>query len=257
MPTAPAATDPSLGAATTAGSPVGGVTSGTLTPQFQPPSMADIYASMKPPEASLYGQKLSNEDFLNQAYQQILGRAPDVGGQKYWADQLAGGASQQDVEKAILASQEEKNKLFVDQLYQSDFGRAPDAGGEQYWMSQLNSGGMTPEQIQAKFLNSPEMQGYTAQGITPDPVGQVDPFVAGYNARMANAQRLYGGIAQGNAIQNTADQQAYQQQLEKVQAANQERLAAAQQAKADRQAREAEAARQQALAVAMMMMMRH
>lgn len=153
---------------------------------------------------------------------------------------------------------------YLNNLYMQDFNRAPDPGGMSYWKDILSSKKATPEQVAQQFLGSDEFRNRSAMaqdnalmpGVIADQPGTMDPFVAGYNARMANAQKLYGGIAQQNAVQNTADQVEYQKQLEAVQAANQQRLAAAQQAKAERQAREAEAARQQQLMMMLMMMSR-
>lgn len=153
---------------------------------------------------------------------------------------------------------------YLTSLYAQDFNRSPDPEGLKFWEDALRSGKYTPEQVAQTFMISPEYKTRSAlaeqnalmPGVFADQPGTMDPFVAGYNARMRNAQALYGGIAQQNASQNTADQGEYQKQLEAVQAANQQRLAAAQQAKADRQAREAEAARQQQLML-MMMMMKH
>lgn len=260
MPQQPQPVPQNVPPAMTSSSDAAGVyTDAFPTAGRQAPSYADLaglYGKTQLPGASLYKQGLSNEDFLNQAYQQELGRAPEKGGLDYWLNQLGSGMSQQDVENQILNSPEERNKSYVDELYNSVFGRQPDQSGEQYWRGQLDASKMTPGQVAAGFMNSPEAAGSVQQGILPAQPGQVDPFVAGYNARMANAQNLYGSIAQQNYSQNTADQEAYQQQLQKVQDANQQRLAAAQQAKADRQAREAEAARQQQLML-MLMMMKH
>lgn len=162
------------------------------------------------------------------------------------------------------ASSQDPYEQYLNNLYAQDFNRSPDPEGLKFWEDALRSGKYTPEQVAQTFMISPEYKTRSAlaeqnalmPGVFADQPGTMDPFVAGYNARMRNAQALYGGIAQQNASQNTADQGEYQKQLEAVQAANQQRLAAAQQAKADRQAREAEAARQQQLML-MMMMMKH
>ena len=153
---------------------------------------------------------------------------------------------------------------YLTRLYAQDFNRAPDPEGMAFWKKALTSGQQTPDQIAQMFLGSDEYKNRSrlAQenalmpGIVADQPGTMDPYVAMYNARMQNAQDLYGGIAQQNYAQNTADQGAYEQELAKVQAANQARMAEAQKAKSDREAAEANARQQQALMVALMMMNR-
>jgi len=151
---------------------------------------------------------------------------------------------------------------YLNSLYYQSFNRAPDTAGLNFWKNILSSGIETPDQVAEQFLSSPEYKNRSAMaqanalmpGVIADQPGTMDPFVAMYNARMQNAQNLYGGIAQQNATQNSADMVEYQKQLEAVQAANQQRLAAAQKAKAEREEREAEAARQQQLMLALMLM---
>jgi len=46
------------------------------------------------------------QDFVNQAYQNLLGRAPDAGGAEYFTGLLQGGASMADIGKAIANSPE-------------------------------------------------------------------------------------------------------------------------------------------------------
>lgn len=150
---------------------------------------------------------------------------------------------------------------YLTRLYAQNFNRAPDPEGMEFWKNALTSGQQTPEQIAQMFLGSDEYKNRSrlAQenalmpGIVADQPGTMDPFVAMYNARMGNAQANIGSIAQANAAQNTADRGEYEAQLAKVQEANQARLAAAQQAKAQREAAEAAARQQQALMLALLM----
>lgn len=173
-------------------------------------------------------QGMSNADFLAAEYQNILGRAPDAGGYKYWSDILSGGqANQSQIEDAFLRSPEAAKVL-------------PGI------MAERNKAANTPQARQAML----------AQGILPDQAGSVDPFVAMYNARVNAAQDLYGGIAQRNFQSNQGAQQEYQAKLAELQKANEARLEQARIAKAqreDRQRQEAENARNLAM---MMMFMR-
>ncbi|MER2264063.1 DUF4214 domain-containing protein [Methylobacterium oxalidis] len=80
-------------------------------------------------------------------YEGLLGRAPDVIGLEFWADQFENGTSVRDLGQQLLFSAEGQaragalgNAEFVTQLYQATLGRGPDAGGLQFWTDQLNQG---------------------------------------------------------------------------------------------------------------------
>lgn len=80
-------------------------------------------------------------------YEGLLGRAPDVSGLAYWANQLEHGSSARDLGQLLLASPEGQSRAgaldpeqFVTQLYQTTLGRAPDADGLTYWSNQLKAG---------------------------------------------------------------------------------------------------------------------
>lgn len=223
-------------------------------PPAVPPSFPTYdYAQTMIPQATLYNRGLSNQDLVNQVFQQALGRAPLEAGRQFWTNELANrGRTQQQVEQDILNSPEMRNRSFINQAYQSALGRAPAQTDLSNYMTGLKAGTINPQQIQQQIMNSPEVQANLARGITPDQFNQVDPFVAGYNARVQNAQDQIGNIVRQNFATQTSDKQAYQTKLAEVQKANEARLAAARQAKAKRE--EQEAAQAQALAMMMMMM---
>jgi 2',3'-cyclic-nucleotide 2'-phosphodiesterase (5'-nucleotidase family) len=56
--------------------------------------------------AEFGGAGVSNSTFLQQLYQNALGRAADAGGLDYWSDLLAGGTSRASVAEAIITSGE-------------------------------------------------------------------------------------------------------------------------------------------------------
>ena len=88
-------------------------------------------------------------DLVAQLYQQQLGREADPEGAAYWASQLAGGASQADVSKAIAQSLEGQNLLTqaITSAYRQDLGRNPEQEGYQYWQSAALDQGLTAQQI--------------------------------------------------------------------------------------------------------------
>lgn len=229
--------------------PPGGVGAG------QPNLPTYDYGQTVIPQATLYNRGLSNQELVNQVFQQALGRAPLEAGRQFWTNELANrGRTQQQVEQDILNSPEMRNRSFVNQAYQSALGRAPAQADLANYMTGLKSGTINPQQIQQQIMSSPEVAANRARGIVPDQFNQVDPFVSGYNARTQAAQDIIGNIARQNFATNTADKQAYQQKLADVQKANEARLAAATQAKKKRE--EQEAAQAQAAALMMMMMRR-
>lgn len=108
------------------------------------------------------------DELINQLYQEQLGRAPDVAGAEYWASQLAGGASQQDVLNAINRSLEGQNfdTQYITSLYRQNLARNPEQAGFQYWLSEAQKAGYTPEQIQANLVEAAKAEQST-RGITP------------------------------------------------------------------------------------------
>lgn len=107
------------------------------------------------------------DDLINQLYQEQLGRAPDVEGAQYWASQLAGGASQNDVLNAINRSLEGQNfdTQYITSLYRQNLARNPEQEGFQYWLSEAQKAGYTPAQIQANLVEAAKAEQGT-RGIT-------------------------------------------------------------------------------------------
>jgi hypothetical protein len=111
-----------------------------------------------------YGS-LSDGAFVNQLYENVLGRAADASGAQYWDGVLASGASRGTVVLGFAESQENETKTIstagdVDnaeayRLYQAALDRAPDASGLSYWSSTL-ANGVTPTQVAQNFISSAE-----------------------------------------------------------------------------------------------------
>ncbi len=92
--------------------------------------------------------------FLAQLYQDVLQRPIDAGGQTFFGNQLAGGASRMQVALELVQSPEGRTDE-VQQLYQHLLGRSGDTAGLAGWVQALNAG-TSLSQIEAAFLGSPE-----------------------------------------------------------------------------------------------------
>jgi hypothetical protein len=113
-----------------------------------------------------YGS-LSNAAFVDQLYQNVLGRTADAAGAQYWEGLLAAGTSRGAVVLGFAESQENEantistagdpNNAEAYRLYQTALDRAPDAAGEAYWSAALASG-VTPTQMAQDFIDSAEFQ---------------------------------------------------------------------------------------------------
>ncbi|HEX7449843.1 MAG TPA: DUF4214 domain-containing protein, partial [Pirellulales bacterium] len=95
-----------------------------------------------------------NQPFVNQAYQDLLGRPADAGGLAYWAARLNSGTSQVAIAQALTHS-DEYDSIVISAAYQNDLARLPDAGGLAYWTAKLHAG-LSDEQLEADLLGSEE-----------------------------------------------------------------------------------------------------
>jgi hypothetical protein len=126
-----------------------------------------------------------NAAFLCLVYEDLLGRAADVGGLAAWEGQLALGASRQQVAYDIATSPEHLSDL-VQGDYEYFLGRAADAGGLATWVGLLESG-WSPQAVLEGLLSSPEY--YADAGGTPS--GFVTDLYSDLLGRTADA----GGLA--------------------------------------------------------------
>jgi SpoIID/LytB domain protein len=85
---------------------------------------------------------------VRQAYQKVLGRAPDAGGMATWrGGVLAGRVPVDDVQRRLYASQEFINRSggtnqgYVAGLYRSILGRAPSSAEVASWVAKINQYG--------------------------------------------------------------------------------------------------------------------
>ncbi|HSL56245.1 MAG TPA: VanW family protein [Acidimicrobiales bacterium] len=89
------------------------------------------------------------------AYEGLLGRAPDPGGERYWTDRLDTGTTPQVV-LAELATSAEHRDVLVRDAYRDVLGRAPDPGGARWWRQELDRG-TSALGLRARLLASEEL----------------------------------------------------------------------------------------------------
>ncbi len=109
---------------------------------------------------SLYGS-LTDVEYVELVYQNVLGRGADAGGRAFWVDRLSQG-----VGRGEMMAQFSESPEFVDgtdglvkatMLYLGLLRRVPDAGGLEFWAGRID-GGMLYRTAMHGFLYSPEYQ---------------------------------------------------------------------------------------------------
>jgi len=114
---------------------------------------------------------------IDELYREVLGRAPEPGGQSYWLRQLAGGRTLESVAAAFHGSDERYARVggtpgaFVDALYRELLGREPDAGGRRAWVDRLR-GGMSRTDVAASFYGSVESRRQRVDGLYLEVLGR-------------------------------------------------------------------------------------
>ena len=150
---------------------------------------------------------LTDAQFVELVYQNVLGRPSDAVGKAHWLSVLAGGGSRGLVMVGLSESSE-----YIDQtgtvaptttadaeiyrLYVAVFLRFPEAGGQQYWVG-VRNGGASLESIAGSFAVSSEFQ--NTYGSLPDAafVELVYNHVLGRPADAAGLNHWLGQLAAG------------------------------------------------------------
>jgi hypothetical protein len=119
------------------------------------------------PEFIQHYGSLSNAAFVDQLYENVLGRTADAAGAQYWTGLLAAGDSRGTIALGFAQSRENKantlstggdtNDAEAYRLYQAALNRAPDETGLTFWSSVL-ANGATPTQVAQDFITSAEFQ---------------------------------------------------------------------------------------------------
>jgi hypothetical protein len=111
---------------------------------------------------SSFGSNLTNGQFVERMYNNILLRSSDPGGFNAWVEALNNGQlTKAQMALRFLDSGEfqglflSQNRVDISLLYFDMLQRDPDAGGFSYWVGVLNSGVLLTSVIDG-FLNSPE-----------------------------------------------------------------------------------------------------
>ncbi len=100
----------------------------------------------------------TNQDWLNQLYQDLLNRAPDQAGETAWLNALGAGATRQQVSSLVDTSSEREADV-VGTYYQYYLGRTGSPSETEGWAALLRTG-FTQEQVVTSFLASPEFLNY-------------------------------------------------------------------------------------------------
>jgi hypothetical protein len=161
------------------------------------------------PEFIQHYGALSDANFVNQLYQNVLGRPGEAAGVQSWENTLAAGTSRGTVVEGFAQSPEnraktlstagDKNDAEATRVYAAAFNRAPDAGGEAFWSGQL-ANGATPIQIAQGFVSSPEFQGIYGKLSVSDFVSQLYQNVL-HRAGDPGGQAFWTGVIQSGASQ--------------------------------------------------------
>lgn len=101
---------------------------------------------------------------VTQAYQNILGRAPESAGLDFWTAALGRGVTDEQLAATMIASDEffhaagGDNRAWVDAMYLKLLGRAADSNGEAFWLNALNQG-QSRFEVALAIATSPEHEG--------------------------------------------------------------------------------------------------
>lgn len=137
-------------------------------------SVSDAFSTSAEFQAT-YGS-LTDDQFIDLVYQNVLERPPDAAGRAYWLSVLAAGSGRGQVMSGFSESGEfiantgtavgqSVYDAEVYRLYVAFFLRIPDTAGLQYWVA-VRSGGTPLEAIAAAFTQSTEFQ--ETYGDLPD-----------------------------------------------------------------------------------------
>ncbi len=120
----------------------------------------------KSPEFEARYGALSNADYVDRVYQNVLGRGPDASGRAYWIEQLEAG-----VERGVVMARFSEGPEFKGQtdglvratmLYVGMLRRTPEAEGLAFWASRIDAG-VPYREVMAGFLYGPEYAGRMAR----------------------------------------------------------------------------------------------
>lgn len=145
---------------------------------------------------SRYGAELSNGAFVDAIYQNVLGRAGDPEGRRFWLDAIDTGRltrvqvlisvsdSPENISATGTSEPIRSDEAQILRLYRAAFGRSPDAGGFAFWVGEYR-GGRSLESIAGDFIRSDEwVAGF---GANPSAEDLVDALYRNVLGRSADA----------------------------------------------------------------------
>jgi hypothetical protein len=164
----------------------------------------------------------ASKQWVAAVYQDVLGRAPDLGGLLSWARQLDQGANRTSLATKIATSSEYYT-IVIRRAYQQFLGRQPDAKGLASWLYQMQHG-LTDEWLESHFIASPEYYrraGNTDKGWVnamyqdllgrrPDPVGEANwLYRLAHGARRLDVAHGFAASKERETLRIQADYRAY------------------------------------------------
>jgi hypothetical protein len=136
----------------------------------------------------------SDFKFVQDLYQDVLGRALDGAAATWWTGQLANGAKRKDVAAQILGSDEALG-AEAKQFYRDVLGREADATGLAYWVANMRGDGKE-ETTRATFIASDELYKQIATYLSTTNLTQVNAAADDFihkSGRLAGLAAKLGG----------------------------------------------------------------
>lgn len=186
------------------------------TGRAQPVDVADNFSQSAEFQSS-YGP-LSDTQYVDQLYQNVLGRAADGGGEQFWVSAMSAGMARGQVLLGFAESFEnihatigtigDLNEGKAYRLYQAALDHAPDDAGLAYWTGQLQHG-MAEADVAQAFLQSPEFSARYGGLNDTDFVDRLYQNVLGRSADAAGetywTAQMNGGVSRAGVLTGFSD----------------------------------------------------
>ena len=144
---------------------------------------------------------------VSQLYVALFGRAPDGEGLAFWVQQLAGGASVEQVGNTMYATDPARsyyplfltNQEIIASFYENVLGRPADAEGLAFWTAKLNAPGATPGSVIVELIDVvTNYTGTDPAGLTSAALFENKAAVAQWygeeNGNVAGATAILDGV---------------------------------------------------------------
>jgi len=136
----------------------------------------------------------SDFKFVQDLYQDVLGRSLDGAAATWWTGQLANGAKRKDVAAQVLGS-DEALRAEASEFYQDVLGREADATGLAYWVANMRGDGKE-EVTRATFVASDELYKQIATYLATTNLTEVNAAAGDFiqkSGRLAGLAAKLGG----------------------------------------------------------------